>query len=617
VSNALARRSAARLIALGVAWVAAAAWVAARLNQGWVPHDDGSFAQSAQRVLDGQLPHREFAELYTGGLTFLNAAVFGLVGDDLIWLRIPMFVLFLLFVPCCYAIARRFATPPVALVTTAFAVAWSVPVYPAAVPSWYLLFFSFFGAYCVIRYFETGRHRWLFLAGLFGGLSISFKIVGVWFVLAVLISLVVAEQTAHARVGSRPVRIGGYQVFVISVSLAALALVTAVLRPHLGGSELANLLIPIASLCCIPVLATRAAGTPPAAVRLRWLARRVLPFLAGVAVPTVAVALPYVFVGAVPDLIDGVFVAPRARVDYSYAPLPGPLALLWALPVVGALVVRHYVPRARRVIDVAGVIVLGALLVTASSDRSYLLLWDSARALGPLVVVAGAILLAFRPSVVADATLRLELLLVLLVAGFGSLVQFPFGAPVYYCYVAPLFALAAVAIARCANVRGVVLPISILVTYAVFGLLFLDRASLFTLGYRFQVDPQTVILDERRASIRVSPLERDEYRRAASILERRASGDFVFAGPDAPELYVLSGRKNPTRSLFDFVDRSDSARGDRLLRTLRERSVTVVAINRRPDFSDPLDAATVRRLASLYPRHARIGRFDVRWRGGA
>ena len=31
-----------------------------------MPHDDGSFAQSAQRVLDGQLPHREFAALLGG-----------------------------------------------------------------------------------------------------------------------------------------------------------------------------------------------------------------------------------------------------------------------------------------------------------------------------------------------------------------------------------------------------------------------------------------------------------------------------------------------------------------------------------------------------------------------
>src|SRR4051812_31709263 len=48
-------------------------WLWIHLTRGWIPHDDGALAQSAERVLQGQLPHRDFDELYTGGLTFLNA----------------------------------------------------------------------------------------------------------------------------------------------------------------------------------------------------------------------------------------------------------------------------------------------------------------------------------------------------------------------------------------------------------------------------------------------------------------------------------------------------------------------------------------------------------------
>lgn len=604
-------------IGLGVAWLAAAAWVAVRLDQGWVPHDDGSFAQSAVRVLDGELPHREFAELYTGGLTFLNAGVFRLFGENLIWLRVPMFVLFLAFVPCCYAIARRFVAAPVALLTTAFAVAWSVPVYPAAVPSWYLLFFSCLGAYCVIRHFETRGSWWLFAAGLFGGLAISFKIVGIWFIVAVLLALVAAEQASNARAAGRRHRIGRYQALVITGSLGTLVLVLAVLSSHLGGAELVNLLLPVAALCSVPVLAERALDGPAARTRLRSLGRRVLPFAAGVAVPVGAVVLPYVIAGAVPDLIEGVFVAPRSRLDYSYVSMPGPAAVLWGLPVVGAFAARYYVPRARRAIDLSAAIVLVVLLATAGTSRSYLLLWHTARALAPLVVVLGAFALARRHETTGDPARRLSLQLLLLVAGFGSLVQFPFGAPVYFCYTAPLLALAAVALVSSANAGRGLMPLALLLSYVLFGLLFLDRASLSTLGIGFQADPQTVILDDDRASIRVTPSDRELYRRTAELLERHSSGRYVFAGPDAPELYVLSRRENPTRSLFDFIDTTDSARGASLLRTLRERGVTVIAINLRPDFSDPLEAATVRRLGALYPSHARVGRFDVRWQQGA
>src|SRR6185369_16987537 len=67
------------------------------LKRGWIPHDDGSFAMAAERVLHGDLPHRDFDDLYTGGLTFLNAAAMKLFGVNLASIRYPAFLLFLLW----------------------------------------------------------------------------------------------------------------------------------------------------------------------------------------------------------------------------------------------------------------------------------------------------------------------------------------------------------------------------------------------------------------------------------------------------------------------------------------------------------------------------------------
>ena len=114
-----------------------------------------------------------------------------------------MFLLFVAYVPCVYLLARRFAPPLVALLAAAFAVAWGPATYPAAVPSWYLLFFSVFGALALVRYLETRQMRWLVVGGLFGGLAITFKIVGVWYVLAVLFFLVFLEQEGRGKRQSR------------------------------------------------------------------------------------------------------------------------------------------------------------------------------------------------------------------------------------------------------------------------------------------------------------------------------------------------------------------------------------------------------------------------------
>ena len=56
--------------------VLSALYLAWQLDRGWVAHDEGTLAQSAERLLQGELPHRDFDELYTGGLTWLNAAAF-------------------------------------------------------------------------------------------------------------------------------------------------------------------------------------------------------------------------------------------------------------------------------------------------------------------------------------------------------------------------------------------------------------------------------------------------------------------------------------------------------------------------------------------------------------
>ena len=186
-----------------VGLVGGAVFVASQLNHGWVPWDDGTLAQSAQRVLLGELPHRDFAELYTGGLSFLNAGVLWLTGGNLFWLRAPMLLLFLAYLSCVYLVARRFASPTVATLAALFAVAWGPPVYPAAMPSWYGLYLAVIGAYFLVRHHETGRRGWLFAAGVAGGLSICCKITGVWYVLAVALYLVYRAQERPAESRAR------------------------------------------------------------------------------------------------------------------------------------------------------------------------------------------------------------------------------------------------------------------------------------------------------------------------------------------------------------------------------------------------------------------------------
>jgi hypothetical protein len=59
--------------------------------RGWIPHDEGMLGQSAERLLRGDMPHVDYQETYTGGLTWLYAAVFRFGRIDLLTLRWTLF----------------------------------------------------------------------------------------------------------------------------------------------------------------------------------------------------------------------------------------------------------------------------------------------------------------------------------------------------------------------------------------------------------------------------------------------------------------------------------------------------------------------------------------------
>ena len=203
--------------------------------------------------------------------------------------------------------------------------------------------------------------------------------------------------------------------------------------------------------------------------------------------------------------------------------------------------------------------------------------------------------------------------LIVLVAGLTTLTQFPFMAPVYFCYVVPLVLLAAIATLRHFGQAGGLLPAVVLAALVVFGVRQIATQSLLSLGKTYERDPQVAILDERRASIRLLPGFASDYRRVQTLVSRHRNGDAIFAGPDAPELYYLTDSRNPTPSIMDFLDTTGSTRGSRLIELLIRRdhpssSSTTTPISRRR-----LESNVVAKIRSMYGHGERVNYFEVRW----
>jgi hypothetical protein len=605
---------AARVVMLGTLAIAAA-YVAWHLRRGWMPFDDGAMAQSAERLLQGQLPHRDFDDVYTGGLSYLNAAAFRMFGTNLWAMRIVLFAVFLAWVPAVFAIASRFVRPYAAGAVTLLAVAWSLPNYSAAMPSWYNLFLATFGVAALFRNMEDGRVRWLVLAGVVGGLSVLVKVVGLYYVAGVLLYLVfrahsVAREQAvdDARAGS------GYAAFVTGALLAFVAALAVLVRRQFHAPELAQFVLPGVLLAALLIRNEWVLPAGGSRARFAILARLLAPFLAGVALPVAIFLAPYARSGAVGALANGVFVLPMKRFGFAVTRVIPLWTMLASIPLVALAFLARRRLTPRWALALLGFALVATFIVTGRNGATYRTVWYGVENLLPLLAVAGvAVLWRERPVDVEQPLLRPRLMALLCVMALCNLVQFPYFVANYLCYVAPLILLTAVALSVHLRLTSGAVPAMAMAFYLAFAVGRTNRTTLYTMAVEYRPYLPTRMLRLPRGGIEVPTYHADAYEQLIPLLRARARGGYTWASPDLPEVYFLSGLKNPTRSLFDFFD-DTTGRATRILQTLESHGVTAIVLNRRGAFSPLPSDALIDALEQRYPYATNVGPFHVRWR---
>jgi hypothetical protein len=207
---------------------------------------------------------------------------------------------------------------------------------------------------------------------------------------------------------------------------------------------------------------------------------------------------------------------------------------------------------------------------------------------------------------------RSRLMLLTSVAAVFTLIQFPFSAPIYFCYVGPLVALLAVALLAPSARRAPLVPAALMVFLAVFAVTRTNTSRLPGKGVLYLPFPPTIPLGLPRGGLDVTELDATMYRATMSLLWQHARGDYTYAAPDCPEIYFLSGLRNPTRTFFDDFD-DPTGRDARILAATEQHGVTAIVVNLAPSFADDLSDDLMTELRRRYPFAADVGKFQVRW----
>lgn len=598
------------------AWIVAVFYYADTFYHRWIPFDEGTIGQSARRVLQGEVPHRDFDAMYTGLMEYMHAGAMSVLGVELLTPRLVMLLAVMLWVPAVWSLARQMVGSPAAAAgLTVLAMIVGPPNYPAAMPSWYNLFFATWGLWALVRWAHSGRSRWLVAAGAAAGLSILFKVAGLYFLAGALFFVLHKETLKPTTTAPGAARPGSRRIFAVAASTAVVLLVlleTRLVWPQIGAATLVNYVLPTALAGGLLVWHAWSASAPSESLQgvvVGWS-----KVLLGVLLPVLPFLAWYAAVGGLDDLYRGVFLLPQERMTGVAIPVPS-LARTWgSIGIAGLLLAAARVSKSLQVVLAVAVLAAGLALQSMMSPAIFVGLLSSLLLIVPVVSAGGVA--AFARGTEATQPARLALLATLWTLALVHLVRYPFAGPIYFTYVAPLGVLAAGGVLAawrtgCSGeprswIPGAPVAAAVAVVCAGFFVLGPNRGGLF--------GPLPAALEAPldRQGLLVPASEALEYLELVETLTEVATGPFVYAAPDAAEVSFLSGLQNPTRSLFEVFEEQES-RTERTMAILEDRDVNVVVLNSRPRFST-LPPDLIAALIDAYPMQRQIGRFVVRWR---
>ena len=596
-------------LALAASIIVAALFAWPLLDRGWTPHDDGMLGQTAERIRFGQLPHRDFEELYTGALGMWHALAQRVFGTTMMAPRYALFGLWCGWLAIVFGIVKRTTAPWMAAAITIAIAMWTLPVYPSAMPSWYLLICATGAAGALLNWNDIRRPRWLLMAGVAVGIGLIIKITALYLLAAALLSIVSSvqqPQTADASV--RRKWAPSAAVIVGAVILAAMVL--WLLRDRTAAPELLHLVVPVVLL--VLALSVREVRIVRAAGR-KWHELLVPTgwFAVGVAVPVLMFALPYVFTGSLAALVRGVFVDPLTRIggmNFAMRPLEKSIPGLYFLALV-AVELRW---GAIRIVKVAAI--AAGIWFAWRSTQSYVVyqaVWEGARLLLPMSIAI--IAFQYARSLSAGGTNTRGQFNAMTLASFAALFalnQFPFSANVYFCFVAPLVFLALMRATPQAASRLV----GTTVLLGTFAVLSLHPGDLNTLGFY----PAHVDLDHRlgmaRGGLRVSSSDSAQYATVQALVVVHRDGLPIFAGPGIPEIPFFAGPPYYGHNVFHFLayDRRDTTA---VAGSMIADSAATLIWNLHPAFGEPVSPSVKAWYDARFPHVAHVGEgLEVRWR---
>jgi hypothetical protein len=282
--------------------------------------------------------------------------------------------------------------------------------------------------------------------------------------------------------------------------------------------------------------------------------------------------------------------------------------IMFVLPLVGILAAAMYWDKFQGK-AIGAALGLGAAVLVVRATQSFAIvsgIWFSVAALTPVAVLLGAVVVCARRK--PDERTKVErqqVVLLISLAATCSLVQFPFAAPIYLSYAAPLTLLALLAIVSTGKTQRATYALAPVVgLYLAFGVVSLVPRYIYEITY--VVGHMDTMHGPRAGGLNIEGAA--FFDDLSSFLREHSPNGLMFAGNDCPELYFLSGLKNVTHD-------DGGAAPEEILTAIQSDDLNLVVLNDSPYFPGARMTPEVRaEVTRRFPHTTRFGIFQVFWK---
>lgn len=501
----------------------------------WWERDEGQLAHVAERILDGEVLHRDVQDVRPGYVNFINAAALYLFGSSLLSLRYPLMLIALAQSALVFFLFRSHGTMLAGALSLS-SVALGILHFLNPNHHWYALFFTIL-LICHLVWTPRTSRWYLLVAGvLIVTVGLTRHLTGAFVGMGTLSFLLLAE--ARESEEALPFREQWIGRLLCGSMLALLSLY--LLRSTDFLAFLMFGLWPIGFLAWL-----LAAVTVPN--------NRALPIFGGLCLGMAIGALPllayHVVNGSLAAMIDDNFLRAFDVLNWNL----GKEAKYWMLPLAAAVEFRQN-PGAFSFLNAIYFLIV------------------------PLFAALNGFLLFLA---MRRRTLHISLILPILAAFYG-LVSLFIQIPIYLHWTSILSVAGSVWILVELNPRWKLLMSGILVVLSIISIAF--QAGVPIQGKIMDVvsTKKPELFDSRNQLPKVDLWIRGDsleaYKKVVRIIEEETlQDDYVFAIPNNPELYFMTKRRNPFRFAstdHGVLNETEVQNVIQILENLRPRIIT-------------------------------------------